>query len=128
MSSLYIDYDKINMILTVKCFDEDFLTCMKKLEFSENFITSIDYKKNSEVHNHDVYGYILEERSVVGDDISVIDDLADFDLKNVLKKIILVRREEEREAVKSMLPNYYCLLIDNIDEEFKEAIIIYKNI
>lgn len=128
MGNLYVDYDKVNMILTIKCFNGETLTKVKKLEMSEIFITSITHLKKNKVLNHDVYGMVVEERSVKESDMSTIEEIGNFDLKFILNNIILVKREEDREAVKSVLPNHYCLLIDNIDEEMRDAITIYRNI
>jgi len=87
MESLYIDYDKINMILTIKCFEEDILKCKKKLELSEDFIVSLTYSENNELFEQDVYGFVIAESNSLESGMSTIHDINDYDLKSISKNI-----------------------------------------
>lgn len=126
--SFYVDYDIVNMILTIKIFEKDNVKYYKKIEFEQVFIDSFVDFKGEEEYTYKVYGYIPSKKTFYKQEMSNINEILDFDLKNILENVIFVENELEREIVKSVLPEHFCLILDDLNKELDESITIYKNI
>ena len=126
MDSTDIDYDKINMIMTIKRFKDDVLISRHKISFYEMFLTNFLYVHKGVETIRDVYGFLVDQENFLG--LDKVDKLNDDNLKLVLGRCILLKKDYEREFLKDLLPDYYCLLIDDINEEIQDAIEISKNI
>lgn len=126
--NFYVDYDIVNMILTIKFFENDNVKCCKRIEFEQVFIDSFVDFKDDEEYTYKVYGYLPSKKTFYKQEMSNINEIPDFDLKNILENVVFVENELEREVVKSALPEHFCLILDDLNKEFDESITIYKNI
>ena len=119
MEDLYFDYDKINMILTVKSFKSDNIST-SKIVFDEILIKTINVSDGIQENKIiDIYGFVIR------DDENL--ENVNYDLKNIIFDLILTKDDYSREIIKKELPNFYCVLFNNIDQEMRDAIFINKS-
>ncbi len=117
MNNIYVDYDKLNMIMTIKVFDCEDNISVEQIAFNEE---SLGFKKSESgntLDNLDYYGHVIDSNKQ-----KILNKINCCHIERVLEKIILVENEDTREHVKDILPHYYCLIIGKINDDFIDAI------
>lgn len=125
MNNFYINFDKHNMTLlyTDKSAEQNSIL---KIKFLESYVATGIKIVDGEIKENQIYAYFIDENENLNDGFNSINEISDFDIINILKKIILVKNKSDKDYVKSTFKNSYCVLIDDIDNEIKKVVKLYR--
>lgn len=125
MNNFYINFDKHNMTLlyTDKSTEQNSIL---KIKFLESYVATGIKIVDGEIKENQIYAYFIDENENLNDGFNSINEISDFDIINILKKIILVKNKSDKDYVKSTFKNSYCVLIDDIDNEIKKVVKLYR--
>lgn len=124
MENIFFELNQENLLLTAKTFNDldelnniyvfdlDYIYLMEKEMYDEA-------KKS--VYKKEIFVYIINKnKNISKNEIKIdLNNLEDKVLLNVLKNALFVKDKMEKEIIKSehVFNDFYCLLLENVDED-----------
>lgn len=127
MYNYQIEFNVHTMDLNIKIINElDFIKTYKIKMNYEFLVDEIDPSNKTTVDV--IFGYTLDDGNLhlLNDENLSMKALKQTEIYEVLKDLVILKDNTHKDRLKTLLPNCYFATIKNINEDFKDSILINK--
>lgn len=125
MSELFIDFNTFDMILSVSINGKEETNYKIKMEYSYIDEKKVIDEESLAVSEEYIFAYSIDELGVhtKNGQPFKLSSMEEKNILNVLNKMMIVKTEDERELLKAEFNQLFFLLVDDVNQDFKDSLL-----